>query len=275
MNVWKKVLLDCSVQVERFYHGQDETHHDPEEETAPYYALNFVEQGNFQLQVGREKWILDERKIFVTHPTMNYRFNHFEERPTDVCLSIKFSEDLAEEIFSLSDFNLKTLSPVILLNNRLAYLRWQIARLVEIADNAMEVETLAAEMLSAAGINTTEQKIYNTRQLGWYAERVEAICHLFEKQYEDKHSLNSISRFVGMSSFHLTRVFRELTNQTPHQFLINIRLIKAAEYLLDGVSVTEVCFACGFNNLSYFIRLFQRNFGVTPLQFQKKKIKAV
>lgn len=271
MNVFKKSLLDQTVKVERFFHRQDEVHHDPEEETAPCYMLNFIERGNFQLQIGKQKWTLDKRKIFVTYPLMKYRFNHFEEMPTDVCLSIKFSENLAEDVFSFSDFNLQKISPVISQNNRLRYMQWQILKLVEMEENALEAETLAAELLSSIG-HKTKHKTYQNKQLSWYAERVEAICQLFETQYEEKHSLNSLSRFVGLSPFHLTRIFKELTNQSPHQFLLNVRLKNAAKQLLDGVSVTEACFACGFANPSHFIRLFQRSFGITPLRFQKEKI---
>lgn len=269
MNIFKKSLFDQSVKVERFYHRQDEVHHDPDEEIAPCYMLNFIEQGNFEFQVGKQKWTLDEQKIFVTYPTMKYRYNHFEEMPSDVCLSIKFSEKLAEDVFSFSDFNLQKMSPVILRNNRLAYLQWQILRLVEIEDFALEAETLAAELLSAIG-HKTKHKTYQSKQLSWYAERVVAICRLFETQYEMKHSLDSLSCFAGLSPFHLTRVFKELTSQSPHHFLLNVRLKNAANQLLDGVSVTDVCFACGFANPSHFIRSFQRKFGITPLQFQKK-----
>lgn len=271
MNIFTELLLDRSVKVERFYHRQGEAHHDPEEETASFYTLNFIEKGNFQLHSGKEKWTLDEQNLFFTYPEMNYRFQHFEEMPNDICLSIKFSDSLAEDIFSFSDFDLRKMPPVVLQNNRIGFLYWQISQLTENNREPLETEIAAAELLSALGSEERNRKFYNKKQMKWYAERIEAICQLFQNQYEDHHSLNSLSRFVGLSPFHLTRIFKELTDKSPHQYLIEIRLSKAAEQLLEGLSITEVCYACGFANPSHFSRLFQRSFGTTPRNFQRQK----
>lgn len=271
MNIFTELLLDQSVKVERFYHRQDEAHHDPEEETASFYTLNFIEKGLFQLHSGKEKWTLGEQNLFVTYPEMNYRFQHFEEIPNDICLSIKFSDSLAEDIFSCSDFDLKKIPPVVLQNNRIGFLYWQISQFIENNRDPLETETVAAELLSAIGNSETPRKIYKKKQMSWYAERVEAICRLFEVEYETPHSLNSLSRFVGLSPFHLTRIFKELTDKSPHQYLIEVRLSKAAEQLLEGLSITEVCYACGFANPSHFTRLFQRTFGTSPRNFQRQK----
>jgi AraC-like DNA-binding protein len=273
MSIFSQLLLDQTVRIERFYHRHDEAHEDPEEETAPCYTVNFIERGNYRLEVEKKSWTLDERTVFITHPAMRFRYRHFEELPSDVCLAIDFDDNFAEDIFRTGDFSLKNLSPVVARDNRLAYLQWQISRLVETRDNALAIETLAAELLSALGSDKNKKNVYKTKQLGWYAERIDAIRRLIETRYEEQHTLSSLSRFVGMSPFHLTRIFKELTAQSPHQFLIGVRLAKATERLLAGISVTETCFACGFTNLSHFIRLFGRAFGATPAQFQKRKIK--
>lgn len=275
MNIFKQLLLDQSVKIERFYHRQCEAHKDPEEETAPCYTVNFVERGKYKLHVEKKSWVLDEQTVFVTHPAMTFRYSHFEEMPTDVCLSIEFDENFAEDVFGTEDFNIKNLSPVVSRTNRQAYLQLQISRLAENGDSAMAIETLAGELLSAIGKKNSNRQIYKTKQLGWYAERVEAICKLIETQYAERHTLNSLSHFIGMSPFHFTRVFKELTGTPPHQFLINVRLSNAAELLLEGVSVTDACFACGFTNLSHFIRLFRHSFGITPSQFQKQKTNCI
>ena len=67
-----------------------------------------------------------------------------------------------------------------------------------------------------------------------------------------------------MSPFQFARVFSELAGMPPHQYLLRVRLDRAAEILLDGKSVTETCFEVGFSNLSHFTRSFQRRFGCKP-----------
>jgi len=70
-----------------------------------------------------------------------------------------------------------------------------------------------------------------------------------------------------MSPFHFARVFRALVGKPPHRYLLEVRLARAARLLREGLSVTETCFAAGFNNLSYFTRRFRRCYGTAPSQF--------
>ena len=67
-----------------------------------------------------------------------------------------------------------------------------------------------------------------------------------------------------MSMFHFTRVFTELVGRPPHRYLTDARLRAARSMLEEGRSVTETCFACGFNNLSHFSRSFAQRFGLAP-----------
>jgi AraC-like DNA-binding protein len=54
---------------------------------------------------------------------------------------------------------------------------------------------------------------------------------------------------------------------SPYGYLLRRRLEAAGKLLKDGASVTEACFAVGFNNLSHFTRSFRRHFGVEPSGF--------
>ncbi len=274
MNYYKELSQSHSVDVSRFYHSPSETHKDPKEECTHRYSLNFVEQGNFKIHIGKKSWLIDEKSVFVAHPTMVFRCKHFEEIPNDVCFSIGFKENFVDDIQNTVGFEIKQKAPVTFRTNRLSYLQLQLSRSIKNGDGAMALETLAGELFAAIGDEKKHHRAYKTKQMNWYAERVTAVCELIETHYADKHSLESLSTFVGMSGFHFTRIFKELTGTPPHQFLLHIRLSNAAALLLDGVSVTNTCFACGFANLSHFIRFFQRTFGVTPSQFQKQKTKA-
>ena len=91
-----------------------------------------------------------------------------------------------------------------------------------------------------------------------------------DRDYAAEHKLSSLARAVGISPFHLARVFRELTGVPPHLYLCCARLQNAARSLREGASVTEACFTSGFQNLSHFSRQFRRHFGVKPSTYAAK-----
>jgi AraC-like DNA-binding protein len=251
-------------------HPSGEIHCDPDEEAAFEYSINFVEQGHFDLKVEKERWRMDERQMFLTSPALVFRCQHDEELPQDVCLSVCYDHDFAEEIRSTIEPALKQLRPALPLTNRLAYLRLHLDRLITRDDEVMAIETMAGDIFIAAltSDGRKQSELYNGRRLIWYAERVDAARELFETAYAAGHSLASVGRHVGMSPYHFARVFRELTGTPPHQYLLKVRLARAAERLREGVSVTEVCFDCGFANPSHFTRSFHRHFGVPPSRFR-------
>ena len=84
-------------------------------------------------------------------------------------------------------------------------------------------------------------------------------------------SVDMIADEVGISRVHLHRKMKELTGQTPHDFIRNIRLKRAA-YLLSGqgVNVTEVMYACGFSNSASFSTVFKKFYGVSPREYMKE-----
>ncbi|MES1225708.1 MAG: AraC family transcriptional regulator, partial [Bacteroidota bacterium] len=60
------------------------------------------------------------------------------------------------------------------------------------------------------------------------------------------------------------------TNKTLSQFTNNVRITHAISLLAEkGVSVSNICFECGFDNLSYFNRQFKAITGKTPLDYRK------
>lgn len=78
-------------------------------------------------------------------------------------------------------------------------------------------------------------------------------------------SVEKLASEVGLSRVHLHRKLKELTNQSPSDFIRNTRLRQAAHLLREKkISVAEAAFATGFNSASTFSIAFKRLFGVTP-----------
>jgi AraC-like DNA-binding protein len=81
-------------------------------------------------------------------------------------------------------------------------------------------------------------------------------------------SVDMIADQVGVSRVHVHRKMKDLTGQTPHDFIRNIRLKKAAQLLSNqGMNVTEVMYACGFANPASFSTVFKKYYGMSPRDY--------
>ena len=84
-------------------------------------------------------------------------------------------------------------------------------------------------------------------------------------------SVDMIAEKAGISRVHLHRKMKELTGQTPHDFIRNIRLKKAAQLLTtQGMNVTEVMYACGFSNSASFSTVFKKYYGMSPRDYMRE-----
>ncbi len=88
--------------------------------------------------------------------------------------------------------------------------------------------------------------------------------------YDTQIALADIARAAGISPKYLCTFFKEMTGKTPFEYLNVYRVERAARRLINSdAPVTEIAFACGFNDLSYFIKTFKSIKGVTPKNFRK------
>ncbi|HLG34282.1 MAG TPA: AraC family transcriptional regulator [Bacteroidia bacterium] len=92
-----------------------------------------------------------------------------------------------------------------------------------------------------------------------------------DANFSENIDLDGISEQASFSKFHFIRIFKKIYGKAPHQYLSYVRLEKAKELLKQDISVTEVCFAVGFDSLSSFTGLFKRCVGLTPLAYQSQQ----
>jgi len=92
-----------------------------------------------------------------------------------------------------------------------------------------------------------------------------------DSHYADNIDVCDIADESYLSQFHFIRQFKSIYRKTPHQYLISVRIEKAKELLRDGRSVSEVCYAVGFESLPSFSGLFKRREGVTPSAYLKQQ----
>jgi AraC-like DNA-binding protein len=247
------------ISLTRFEHPPGEAVTDAEEPAAERFQINIVERGWFRLGYGKSEWTLGTDSFFLSRPNDVYRYSHMRHLQPDTCLTVEFSITTGElaGIFA-------RLPLVLPCTNRLRYLKMQLC--AGAANNVpIALDSLAFDLVDAA-INTHDDRnrLYRTEQLKWYAHRIGAARELMDSDPAANHSLSQLASQVAMSPFLFARVFRELIGMPPHKYLVRLRLETARTLLQSGMSVTDACYASGFNNLSHFIRTFRRYVGCVP-----------
>ncbi len=96
---------------------------------------------------------------------------------------------------------------------------------------------------------------------------------LVEANMEDSDfSVETFAREMALSSVQLYRKLTALTGLSPNEFIRELRLQRAAQLLSQRAgNIAEIGYQCGFNNLSYFARVFKEKYGTTPSEYRKKE----
>lgn len=101
------------------------------------------------------------------------------------------------------------------------------------------------------------------------SRRVEKVKQYINENYAKPLKLSDMADLVGMSSVAFSRFFRQRTGRTLSEYIVEIRLGYAARMLVDSSkNISEICYECGFNNLSNFNRTFKAKRNYTPRDFR-------
>lgn len=101
------------------------------------------------------------------------------------------------------------------------------------------------------------------------SRRVQKVKQYINDHYNEPMKLADLADLVGMSPVAFSRFFRQRTGRTLSDYIVDIRLGFAARMLVDSSkNISEICYECGFNNLSNFNRTFKSKRNYTPRDFR-------
>ena len=102
-------------------------------------------------------------------------------------------------------------------------------------------------------------------------EQIRELIDFINNNYQKNLSIDYLSQFMGYSKTHFMAVFKQHTGSSCTEFIIQVRLNKACDMLINTSNpVLEIATAVGFNNLSNFNRQFKRYYELTPSQYRKQ-----
>jgi AraC-like DNA-binding protein len=106
------------------------------------------------------------------------------------------------------------------------------------------------------------------------SRRVQKIEDEICRNYSKQLYLDDLADMVGMTPTAFSRFFKLRTGRTLSDYIIDIRLGHAARKLVDTtMTIAEICYDCGFNNISNFNRIFKKRKGCSPTVFRENYLK--
>ena len=102
--------------------------------------------------------------------------------------------------------------------------------------------------------------------------RLKKVLTYIRSNYDKQISLGDMAEVAELSVKRFCYFFKSMTEKTPVEYLNEYRIeISARKLMNSDMSITDVAYSCGFNDLSYFIKTFKRIKAVTPRTFRKGK----
>lgn len=227
-----------------------------------HHSLAFVRAGSFSCRCGREDFDLVRGSVLVGSPGREFTCSHVHHPHGDRCLSVQIAP-AAADMLGEAEWGIGTLAPTAELP--------LLGRLIEARARQRDRFGLEEAALLA---------VARFRQLGRRSARrapsprerrlaVSAALRL-EAQAGEETSLGEAAARAGLSPFHFLRVFSRTPGVTPHQYLLRVRLDRAARLLGETeLPVTEVALEAGYADLSNFVRSFGRAAGMSPRAFRR------
>lgn len=136
-------------------------------------------------------------------------------------------------------------------------------------ESYLELQRILNELALSPNQRTLANASFQNDNTAFTDERIEKIHRYLVENYNKKVKLGDAAAILNMSPVSFTRLIKQRTGKSFIDFLNEIRLGFATRMMIDSdMNISEICFNCGFNNISNFNRIFKKKQGQTPTDFR-------
>jgi AraC family transcriptional regulator len=238
------------------------------EEQHSQTSIAVVVNGTFQYRTSTGRELMTPGSLLLGNAGESFACGH-QYGIGDRCISFHYSDELRDD-FQLREerrcFNIPRIPPIRFLSRLVAdvsmLLRGDMDRAMfqEIAFRVFEQATYLQHGLAG------RQRASAPSSLA----RVTRVLRSIEATPEASHELSEMAAIARLSPYHFLRCFDELTGTTPRQYLLRMRLRRAALRLKkESTKVLDIALDCGFRDVSNFNRAFRTEFGESPRSYRR------
>jgi AraC family transcriptional regulator len=248
-------------------------------EYSTVFCISFVRKGNFLFNVFRRSLDSYNGCVLVTKPGYERTVTHTHTVP-DECTIFEFKQDFFSKLpehygnipfFTDNDWH----STLIKTSAETEFLHFHIIKLILTGTGSkLQIDNLVMEVIEKVLANITDYKPdhrINARLKQNHLFTIERAKEYLTDHFTDDISLMQLAEYCYVSPFHFSRLFKTFTSESPHQFLLTLRL-KNAELLLRNTSqpVADIAFSSGFNSVEHFTAAFKGKYSCPPAAYRQQ-----
>ncbi|HEX2925909.1 MAG TPA: AraC family transcriptional regulator [Ruminiclostridium sp.] len=247
------------------------------------FEMVYIKSGDGVFEIGEQSVSVGSNDIVIIKPNQSHKLSVDSEDGCDfIVLYFKFMDqsDHALSEVSLGDFinfvsgkesgsfiklKVSQKNDIIVLLNRI--LKEQVSDQLgsELLNYLMLMElfVLISRALKAEWENSIKNKSPKIKEL------MQSAIQFVHNNFEREISITDIAKYVFLSPSYFTRAFKEDTGLSPMQYLLNIRIKRACELLLEtDQKIGEIALSVGFSNQQRFNDMFKKQISMTPMQYR-------
>lgn len=244
------------------------------------YELNLILNAKGAKRiVGDHIFEIDDLELVLVGPNLYHGWEDLHNRGTQIHeVTIQFPRDLFSEDM-LNKNVMKPIKEVLFHSNRgISFSRATVLQVKDKIlslsqkrgfDSFIELQTLLYDLAMARDqkllTNISFQRLDDFQN----SEKIEQLYNFIKENFRNKIKLEEAAQLLNMSVVSFTRFIKQRTGKSFVDFVNEIRLGYATRLLIESnKSISEVCYECGFNNISNFNRIFKKKQDTTPSEFR-------
>lgn len=246
----------------------------PFEETHDVFTVAAVMAGSFVYQTDGGRRLMHPGSLLLGNAGACYQCGH-DHSTGDRCVSFRFWPEYFEEVAAAAAGSTRFRFPAGALP-AIDDLIPVLARVEAVGDGAaagaLELEELAVTVVEkvlavASGAPEELGSAVTARD----ERRISEVLHHLEEHFDQPLQLEELAQRSGLSKYHFLRTFRGVVGRSPYQYVLALRMRRAAlELLRTDRAVSQIAFDVGFGDLSTFNHRFRDVFGKTPVAFRQQ-----
>lgn len=246
------------------------------------FEINYLHGASGAHRVVGDKMevIEDEDLVLIGGENVDHVWEQGECKSSQIReITIQFSRDLlSSNLLSRNQF-----APVRKLLDRgafgLAFTRDDIDRVRDLLNKLPHIQDKFEQFLGfldllyrlglSDGARELSSGPYAVAEASSESRRVLKVKRYIRDHYSEPLPLSELAAMVGMTPSSFSRFFRKRAGRTLSEYITDVRLGHAARMLVDTThNIAEICYMCGYNNISNFNRHFKARRGLTPKEFR-------